>query len=428
MNRRYLLLFLLGVATLVILAFLFRTKEDSNVIDWKEHYKEDKSAPYGTYLIQELLKSQVDEADFHVVKDSLVEQLQGNETASSYVFIGEAMYIDSTDINALLNFVSRGNIAFISSKTIPYNLMFHLYYYECDEYYWNDYYAIYDTLVHFNFYHPNRKREQAFDFQYFFKNEVKSYPWYYIDNLYFCDEEEGLTPLGTLQDTLINFARVSYGAGFVYLHTNPIAFSNIQLLDQEGLAYADRVFSHFPEESAIYWDSYSRAAEWMGRRMNDRYNYDYERQFATESPLQYILEKRSLSWAWYLLILLGVLYLLFRAKRRQKAIPILDPNKNTSLAFLSSISRLYFLQNNHKQLALQQMKLFQSYVRDKYGLHIRDLDENATQRLSLKSEIAPTHIQKITRLHENISTSSYVSDNTLMDFHQLLDYFYKNCK
>lgn len=428
MNRRYLLLFLLGITALVLLAFLFRIKEAPNTIDWKEHYKEEKSAPYGTYLIQELLKSRVAEAGFRVLKDSLPAQLQGSDTSSSYVFVGEALYIDSTDVNALLNFVSRGNVAFISSKTIPHNLMFHLYYYECDEYYWNDYYAIYDTLVYFNFYHPALKRTPAFPYQYLFRNEVKSYPWYYIDNLYFCDEEEGLTPLGTIQDTLINFARVSFGSGYFYLHTNPIAFSNVQLLDQEGLAYTDRIFSHLPEEGTIYWDSHSRAPEWMGRRMNDRYNYDYERQFSSESPLQYILDHAALAWAWYLLLSLGVLYLLFRAKRRQKAIPVLDPNTNTSLAFLSAISRLYFLQNNHKQLALQQMKLFQSFVRDKYGLHIRDMDENSAQRLSLKSEITPVHIQKITRLHENISTSSYVSDNTLMDFHQLLAYFYKNCK
>ena len=236
-----------------------------------------------------------------------------------------------------------------------------------------------------------------------------------------------MASIGTLNDSLPIFARVAYGDGYFYLHTIPLVFTNIQLLDEEGLEYANRTFSHL-QAGPIYWDDYSRVSEWMGRRRNERQYYSASRQLSTESPLQYILGQPPLAWGWYLLLSLGLLYLLFRAKRKQRIIPVLEPNTNTSLEFLSTIGRLYFMQNNHKQLALQQMKLWQSYLRERYLLQTRDMDSAFVEKLAHKSEISKEVINKILLLYRNISSSTFVSENTLIDFHRLLDNFYKNSK
>lgn len=410
---------------LVLLALLFRSGRAK--VDWREHYTEDNREPYGTNVIFELLKSYFPGQGVTVLKDSLKGELPQQNEGSSYLFVGEALYMDSVDLRHLLNFVEAGNTAFISSKTIPFDMMFHVYYDECEGAYWEDYDYHIDTIAHMNFEHPALKADENYMYQYFYSNEAKVYNWSYISSYYFCGMEEGLTPIGYLNDTLVNFVRRKIGEGYIYLHTNPIVFSNIQLLDKEGISYVNGLLSHLPEGD-IYWDAYSRVPEWLGRRRNDDYNYGYNRALSSDSPLQYILSQPPLAWAWYLLLLTGLLYLIFRAKRKQRVIPVLESNTNTSMEFITTIGRLYFLQNNHKKLAVQQMKLWLAYLREHYFLNTRELDGEFVEKLIAKSEIKKALVEQILLLHKNIESSSFVSENTLMEFHQRLDEFYKSCK
>ena len=204
-----------------------------------------------------------------------------------------------------------------------------------------------------------------------------------------------------------------------------LLFSNIQLIDEEHLAYADRVFSYL-NEGPIYWDDYSRASEFVARHYNR--NNPFNKTLSSESPLQYILSQPPLAWAWYLLLGLGFLYLIFRGKRKQRIIPVLEENKNTSLEFLSTIGRLYFLRNNHKELAIQKMKLYLAFIRERYHIQTKALDAAFIKRLAVKSEIQEEKIDQLLMLSKNIHNSNYVSEVTLIDFHNKIDHFYKNCK
>ena len=62
-------------------------------------------------------------------------------------------------------------------------------------------------------------------------------------------------------------------------------------------------------------------------------------------------------------------------KRKQRIIPVLERNENTSFKFISTIGRLYFLQNDHKKLCQQKMKLFYAYIRDRYNINTTKVDE-----------------------------------------------------
>jgi hypothetical protein len=216
--------------------------------------------------------------------------------------------------------------------------------------------------------------------------------------------------------------------GAFYLHTTPVVFSNIQLLEKTALDYADRVFSHL-EEGAIYWDKSSKVSEATARQLNNNPIPPSERRLSNETPLQYILSQPPLAGAWYTLLGAALLYLLFRAKRRQRIIPVMDQNANTSLEFVRTIGRLYFLQNNHRQLSLQKMKLFKAFVREKYQITLRnEQDEALIERLVNKSEVPEDIIKNILSMYRNIDSSSFVSENTLIDFHKRIDRFYKQCK
>ena len=217
-----------------------------------------------------------------------------------------------------------------------------------------------------------------------------------------------------------NFVRVAMGEGYFYLHTNPMVFTNIELLDEERLPYISGVFSHL-SKGPIFWDEYSKLTSF--NRSNNS-----QRSFNSRSPFQYILSQPPLAWAWYLLVILTAFYLFFRTKRRQRIIPVLERNVNSSLEFLQTIGHLYILQNDHKKIALHKARLFLSHIRSHYGLQTQNLDEGFVKSLAAKSEVDKKQIEAILLLYKNIQTSSIVSEKILKSFHTQIEDFYKNSK
>ena len=426
-DKRPLIIF--GIAAvLLLIVFLYITGGGPRY-DWTENYKENNKSPYGSFVVYSLLQDYYPDYELTDISKSIFDELQVSETEAkaNYVFVGEGLYMDTADVDQLLAFVEKGNKAFIASKSIPYDLMFYVYYEECNDYFWDDYVAINDSMGRFNMIHQNLQLPYEIDFKYIKKGNAEPYEWHYIDSVYFCEQDFSFVRLGTLNSTYVNFAKIKYGEGEFYFHTNPIAFTNIQLLDESGLDYANKIFSHL-EEGPIYWDTYSRVRESVSRRRNQMQNYSPERELSGDGPLKYVLSQAPLTWAWYLLVACALLYLLFRAKRNQRIIPVYEGNKNTSLEFISTIGSLYFLQNDHKKLCIQKMKLFLGHVRQRYNIATKEINEAFVKKLSVKSEIPESVINKILEFYKNIKGSTFVSDITLIDFHQALEKFYKNRK
>ncbi len=418
-RRKLIIVLFLAVVAFLLLWWLFLAG-GRKPYSWREHYKASSQDPYGTYLFYELMKDYVGEDAVHKVTDSLHLHLDTLANSGSYLFIGEALYMDSTDLAGLLHFVAAGNTAFLSSKTVPYDLMFHLYYYECDGILWNDY----DVLTS-----PNIKARmndfQPVSFFYQRRQDTLPYPWSYIAEDYFCESYNQFIALGRMNDEYVNLAEVPYYKGKFYLHTTPLAFTNISLLDSNRLAYAEGLFSFLPF-GEIYWDAYTKVPEAVGRNMNNNYPPANQR-ISAESPLQYVLSQPPLAWAWYVLLVLGLLYLVFRTRRRQRIIPVAAPNTNTSLEFIRAIGRLYFLQQNHKQLCKQKTRLFLAFLRNRYGLQWRGLEEDQLNELSNLSGISEPQLEKLAITSKNLQNAYFVSENSLIDYHQQLDLFYRNC-
>ncbi len=433
-NRR--ILIISGIVLILIILIALLWQYSPRRYNWLESYEEKSKNPYGTFVIYNLLAAYFPSDSIFTINKKLSKELpleRRDNRPMNYVFIGEGLYLDSLDVERLLSFVENGNSAFLSSKSIPQDLMFYLYYDECNGYPWNDYSFYIDSTTASNFYHLNLNRQEPFDFSYEYRGRTDVYRWHYIDEFYFCEQSFGLTKLGYTgsDSTLIytNFARIPFGEGFFYLHTVPLAFSNIALLEEDALEYADRVFSHL-QEGPIYWGAYSKISEATSRRRNNSNNpYRDSRRLSNETPLRYILSQPPLAWAWYLLLFSSLLYLLFKAKRRQRVIPVLQKNENTSLEFLKNIGKLYILQNDHRQLCLQKIKLFRNFVRNKYQIALKEVIDTAqSERIAKVSELPVEKIEALLKMAKNIQTSSIVTENTLIAFHKKVDEFYKNCK
>ena len=435
-NIRYIL-----IAAVIILAtvFFFFNRNSKEEYDWTENYRESNRQPYGTYVVYNMLESHFDGKEFTKMKTKISENMPTEtDDVANYVFIGEGMFLDSADLQTLLTFAEDGNNAFIAAKSFPIELMEdYLYDYSanCGEF-WEGLSTYRDTSVALNFYHDDLIEKEATVFKFARNNETTPYRWHYFDEEYFCGEEydnvyyenESFLNIGDFDDYEVNFVKVPYGEGNFYLHCTPLAFTNYHMIEEYGLDYANKVFAHL-EEGDIYWDAFNHVGEQRPRNNDDDLDKLFEPvSLSDESPLEYILSQDSLRWAWYLLLALGVLYLIFRAKRRQRIIPVNEPNTNTSLEFIESIGRLYFQQNNHKKLEEQKMKLFLNFIRERYNLPVHNIDNQLVDKLIIVSGVSEQKVKAIFALYESHLKKPEIFEEQLINFHQAMDYFYKNCK
>ncbi len=432
-NIRYILLGAVVILTIVFLLLNAGGKKKVS-FNWDENYRENNREPYGTYVVHELLKDYYDDKEFTTINGNLVDALptEENGEVANYVFIGNGIYLDSADMATLLTFAENGNNVFISSKSIPYDLMeYELYDYAnyCEYEDWDGYTTERDTVGYLNLAHPSLRNKKDFEFKYIDNFETESYRWHYIESRFFCEEQESFTAIGSVGGYMTNFLKVEYGLGNFYLHTTPIAFTNYHLLEEENLAYANKVFSHL-EEGDIYFDGFNHVGEYYETDGgdDDMAGLFEPVRLKEDSPLEYILSEPSLRWTWFLLLAIALLYVIFRAKRKQRIIPVLEENTNTSLEFIQSIGTLYFQQNNHAKLCQQKMKLFLAFIRERYNITTHNFDDKQLKKLAKVSDVSEAKIRKIFDLHKDYSTRPSLSEAGLIDFHQAVDYFYKNCK
>lgn len=423
-NRIILLIGLALLVAIVVLALNQRSR-----FSWRENYQQDNKQPYGTFVLHELLAGYTPASELIDLRDSLSGELPSAYGAppANYFFVGEGLFMRPSDLEALLGFVDAGNTAFISCKTPPFDLMFHLYYDECTYAPWEGTKQYVNDTVRLNFSHPRLRHDSAFTFVYTSRHRPATTYWPYIGSDYFCDLDEGLEPLGFLNDSLVNLVRVPWGEGWFYLHTTPQVLTNFFLVTEAGRQYAERALSHL-NAGPIYWDEYSRIPERMARNLNpNQSDSERERRLESQGPLQYVLEQPPLAWAWYLLLTAGLLYLIFRAKRRQRVIPVLAPNRNTSLQFVQNVGRWYFQKSSHQQVAVQAIRLLRNFVWERYALQWRD-DEAFAQQLAARSGVDPALIQEIGKNVKNIPRYTGLVETELVKFHQRLERFYQTAK
>jgi len=406
-----------AIALIITCVAVYFFSDKGPKYNWEKTYESEDDHVYGTSIFKKLLDNEVRSVE---EIDSKLESVFDEESENkNYVFVGPAMYIDTSDVNALLDFVEVGNTAFISSESISEILMNELFDPCYEDWYWYDYEGFFSDSVVLGFDHEDLQEVVTDNIFYHNRDSVNRFTnWSYIVDSLVCDQENDLISLGRDQRDRINFVKQDYGAGVFYFHTTPLALTNMHLMQDENLAYVSTLQNHL-SDGDVLWDDFSRVSKEVGRRMNNR------NQVSSEGPMKYVLQKPAFRWAWYLLLALAILYVLFRAKRTQRIIPVTEANKNTSLEFISTIGSMYFQQNDHRNLCEEQMRLFLADIREKHRIRTRTLDKEFVTRLSHKTEVPQNIINKILKYNANIEKSEFVSENTMVEFYQLINQFEK---
>jgi hypothetical protein len=173
----------------------------------------------------------------------------------------------------------------------------------------------------------------------------------------------------------------------------------------------------------------------VARRANANSRGLPSRSLADEHPLTYILQQPALAWGWYILMGLTGLWFVFRAKRRQRIIPVLRKNENSSYEFINTIANLHFRERNYDGICMQNMKLFLAQIRERYGLaavvnpvtHEARTDDDYFRRLSAVSEVPESALRDI--FTQYAACVQYQTNEEMMvNLHLATEAFWKKAK
>jgi hypothetical protein len=212
-----------------------------------------------------------------------------------------------------------------------------------------------------------------------------------------------------------DFVILFYGLGRFYIHCEPRVFSNYFLLQKDNYQYLQQVLAFVPAlPEHVLWDDY------YNKRNSPPSGKD------AKTGLAVLLQFPAMAWAFWLLLLLLAVYLLFGSKRRQRIIQVLPPNVNTSVAFAETVSRLYLQQKDNRGMADKMILYFLEHVRTQYFLNTHVVNELFLTTLSRKSNVPLTDTERLFASIQQIQQMDTIDEKTILQLNKQIDMFYKN--
>lgn len=402
---------------LVLAALFWYIARQEPPLSWRQSFKPEGRQPYDFYALRQLMQSYGGEREFVLWTDTSRISLPAEDRNAAYFFIGRQFYLQEESwLEELQQFVRQGNTAFFVVSDLQEFLYRRFSEDDCSEPYDSYPFFFQADEVAVNFTEGPLQRDSAYRFVHHVRFRPEPAEWATVNTSHFCGEGR-YTALGTVAGQGLNFIRLSYGRGQVYVHTQPLLLTNYFLLQPTGREYAEAMLSYLPA-GAIYWEDRSLPSA------SPPSSGDQPRRLRSDHPLLYVLQHPPLAWAWYLLLATGLLYLLFRARRRQRVVPVVVPNHNHSRRFVESMARLFFLKSNHRSLAEQGVKLFRQHLWEQYRLQWAEDARELARQLHLRTGLPEAELQSILEQIRSVEAGGVVSEAALHRLHEGMEKVY----
>ncbi len=398
MKKIYLIIFI--IVALVITLALFFGPTFYKTVDWEESFNEESTKPYGVSIfykeLPNLFKNKTIKTVYHQPDSYLnaqTDSLGNNIAQGNFLIIGNSDYLEYNAISALLDFVHKGNTLFISDYWFPETITDTL---DIDISFAKN---PNDSLSYLSF--KNTKLKPTL----IDKNEG--------DNYFSHLNSATHTVLGysKTDSTRINFIKTPFGKGTILLHTEPKVFTNYNLLKDNRYQYTEGVISYLPDAN-VYFNSYSKIQSYNNGKAEKKSN------------LSWFLEQTAFKWAWYTALVFTLLFIIFNAKRRQRIIKIIKPLENTSVAFVKTISNLYFETQDHKNLIDKKITYFLEKTRTDFNLDTTQLNNEFIDKLTAKSNKKREDIEHLVNYIVWLRKQKSVSEQHLITLNKQIEAFY----
>ena len=220
-----------------------------------------------------------------------------------------------------------------------------------------------------------------------------------------------ISVVDTNEDSLVvkshfNGIRQTFGSGEIILSTFPKAFTNYFILKDENRDYTAGLLSYLDPSRPVLIDTH----------------YKSGKKFYT-SPMYIFLNTKEFKWAYYLVLIGAVIYVLFEGKRKQRAIPIVIPLKNQTLAFTRTIADMYYEKGEAKPVAEHKIEQFLEYIRSHFYIGTINREEEFYRNLASRSSHSFEEVKKLFAFMDRIRNHNEISDTDLQNLSTSIEKF-----
>lgn len=404
---------------------------DKGMPDLSETYSKKDMNPFGAYIayraMEEMYSRNVVRDENGSFEDAWDHSYDSN---SIFVNIANGFWTTDEDVDGIVSAAVAGNDIFISAARFDLNLLGRL---GCEmnpassAVSRNKVYRMTNVAV------SATGKPDSTRYSYYYHPLINSFT-------YFDTTDTRVIGVNELNEP--NMLVVFRGKGRIFLQCEPRAFSNYFLLQKKNYEYLQKAFGYLisrPEH--IYWNEYytkvksktqaeKQREKKHGKRMgrgNDGYrNYDSgssKNDFSTTGEL---MKRRPLAIAFWLTLLLLLLYIVFSMKRRQRVLEEVKPNENTTVTFTETIGRLYLQKKDNRNIADKMITYFNEHVRNNYYLNTSTVNREFVSTLSRKSGVALETVQTLYDMFSKVQQKENINDLQLMTLNEQIQKFYKN--
>ena len=385
--RNYLIL--LSVVVIVMALTVFSSADRK--VDWEQTYDANSKQPYGLYIFGEQLKhffsKRVDRISY-----TPYEYLRRNQQKGECNYIFTTKGIDEVSLKKVLSDVQAGSQALFLNNddglmdTLKIKTNYQLMVSEVNL-------QLNSTSYNKPIYlRPERDYIRVNYFTRLDKERDKALGYAFSSD-------------GKKERRKINFVEVPYGKGKFFLHLGPpIAFTNYFLKEsQEVRSYAATVLSYLPKDRPTVWFVPSNQGK---------------------DELSFIMSQPQLRTAWHLMLVGFLLYLLFKGKRQQRIIPVIEKPKNTTIEFAQSISSLYYQERDATDMVRKKITYFLDQIRQRYYLDTQQINKDFATKLANKSGKDKDLVQQIVGTIIHFEQTQQAQEETLTQLDKWIDEFW----
>jgi len=390
----YIVIAIFTVALLMLLQYN-KPKE----VNWFPSYVAKHEIPYGTLVFNEVVQ-QLFPNKIQQVHLPPFEFLEKNPAADgTYFFVDNKVEFGEAELHDLLDWTSEGNTLFVATNSFEEQLLDTLgldlgnLYGDFNE----------DQSHRHQLVNPSLKTEEGYIF------EKEAYASYFqkIDTTL-------TTVIGTVaniseNDSVwphFNVIEQDFGDGKIFLSTFPKAFTNYFILKDKNKDYTAGLLSYLDTSRTIYMDNHHKSGKSV-----------------YTSPMYIFLNVKEFKWAYYLVLIGAVIYIIFEAKRKQRAIPVVRPLKNQTLAFTRTIADMYFEKGESKQIVEHKIAYFLEYIRSRFYLGTIEREVDFYRNLAMRSSHSFAEIEQLFTFLERLRNQNHISDTELQKLNTSIEKF-----
>ncbi len=360
--------------------------------DWKKLYDLKDENPRNISFFMDLLDVHVKDSIYDLKYWSDLDSIPNHEEAT-YLFIGNELGAPADYYDSIMHYADSGATVYLSFNHLTTNI-YDRHFLE-GAFYW-DYSRVLFAWI----------GDTTLPFYHVYENDTINEDWYSFSETEIIDTNYR-SYMYALKHPFAFYEK--HHKGKVHFHSIPNLFENYQVIQPNGYAHARIVLNKIPKDKPVIF---------LTCGINDSteqpiYDEDAEEDGAEKedtSLIQFILKNPALRLAFLLMLVLLLLYVFFRAKRKEEILPGYNQKRNMSLAFVETLSSIYISRNSPVGVMQVMRKNFYSAINRHFYV---DLSRKETREQNLEKLIAkvPYDSDKIIDIVNSLDSRKNNVDN-----------------